>query len=253
MFEIGQTNTDIVELYFDDQVQVVSDLTKFSDRAIKDPKPIFKMPIKPGQTKEVYIKVKGQDELVIPIHVSSTQTIQSKGQVRETLFGLFAGILAVMILYNLFLFLSLRTSIYFFYVINILPLFIGQSSLVGYANKFFWPNSNFWPDHAVVIFPLLSIIFRTDIHVAFYQSKTTHALVHLGHQCIYSSQCDWYWLFINWPNSNSLYYSKRQWHGVGAGHYYHLCCINEKESKLSQVRFGCLDHLFNWGDTLCHA
>lgn len=159
MFEIGQTNTDIVELYFDDQVQVVSDLTKFSDRAIKDPKPIFKMPIKPGQTKEVYIKVKGQDELVIPIHVSSTQTIQSKGQVRETLFGLFAGILAVMILYNLFLFLSLRTSIYFFYVINILPLFIGQSSLVGYANKFFWPNSNFWPDHAVVIFPLLSIIF----------------------------------------------------------------------------------------------
>jgi signal transduction histidine kinase len=140
-------------------VQLVSDLTKFSDRAIPDPKPIFLLKIRPGETKTVYFRIKGQDELVVPIHVSSSQTIQSKGQLRETLFGLFTGILAVMILYNLFLFLSLRTSIYFFYVINILPLFIGQSSLVGYANKFFWPNSNFWPDHAVVIFPLLSIIF----------------------------------------------------------------------------------------------
>lgn len=159
MLEIGQTNTDIVELYYDDEVQVVSDLTKFTDRLISDPKPIFKLKLKPGETKEVYVKVAGQDELVVPIHVSSSETIRNKGQIRETLFGVFAGILAVMILYNLFLFLSLRTSIYFFYVINILPLFIGQSSLVGYANKFFWPNSNFWPDHAVVIFLLLSIIF----------------------------------------------------------------------------------------------
>ncbi|MFT5513849.1 MAG: hypothetical protein ACI8SE_002260, partial [Bacteroidia bacterium] len=142
MLEIGQTNTDIVELYYDNEVILVSDLTKFSDRLIPDPKPLFKMPIQPGETKEIYVKVQGQDELVVPIHISSSETIQSKGQLRETLFGLFAGILAVMILYNLFLFLSLRTSIYFFYVTNILPLFIGQSSLVGYANKFFWPNSN---------------------------------------------------------------------------------------------------------------
>ena len=47
MFEIGQTNTDIVELYFDNEVQLVSDLTKFTDRLIPDPKPVFKMPIKP--------------------------------------------------------------------------------------------------------------------------------------------------------------------------------------------------------------
>ncbi len=159
MLEIGQTNTDLVEFYYDDQVAIVSDLIKFNDREVKDPKPIFRFPIKPGQTKAVYVKVEGQDELVVPIHVSGSETIRDKGQLRETLFGLFAGILAVMILYNLFIFLSLRTSIYFFYVINILPLFIGQSSLVGYANKFFWPNSNFWPDHAVTIFPLLSIIF----------------------------------------------------------------------------------------------
>lgn len=159
MLEIGQTNTDLVEFYYDDQVAIVSDLIKFNDREVKDPKPIFRFPIKPGQTKAVYVKVEGQDELVVPIHVSGSETIRDKGQLRETLFGLFAGILAVMILYNLFIFLSLRTSIYFFYVINILPLFIGQSSLVGYANKFFWPNSNFWPDHAVTIFPLISIIF----------------------------------------------------------------------------------------------
>lgn len=159
MLEIGQTNTDVVAFYYDNEVQIVSDLTKFNDRLIKDPKPIVVLPIKPGETKTIFVKVSGQDELVVPIHVSSVETIRGRGQIRETLFGLFAGILAVMILYNLFLFLSLRTSIYFFYVINILPLFIGQSSIVGFANKFFWPNSNFWPDHAPVIFPFLSIIF----------------------------------------------------------------------------------------------
>ncbi len=160
LFEIGQTNTDHVEMYGKGlEPQIISDLVAFTERSYPDPKPIFNLRLKPNDSKEIWVKVKGQDELVVPIHTGSKDAILEKSRRRETLFGIFAGIMAVMILYNLFLFISLRSSIYFFYVINILPLFIGQSSLLGYSNKFFWPDSAFWPDHAPIVFPLLSIVF----------------------------------------------------------------------------------------------
>lgn len=157
--EIGQANTDLVELHVDNKTQVVSDLKKFSERNIKDPTPTFILDIAPGDEKDIYIKIQGADELVVPIHMGSQELIVSMSRRRDTLFGVFAGILAVMILYNLFLFLSLRTKIYFLYVMFILPLLLGQSSLLGYSNKFFWPNSDFWPNQGGIVFPLLTITF----------------------------------------------------------------------------------------------
>ena len=158
-FEIGQTSTDEVHLYINGKQYISSDKEPFHERSIKDPKPIFRVPFRPGDTKTVFVMLSGADELVVPIHVGSADIIIGRSQVRETLFGLFAGIMSVMILYNLFLFISLRSSIYLYYVMNILSLFIGQSSLVGYASKYFWPASGYLADKSVIIFPLLSIVF----------------------------------------------------------------------------------------------
>lgn len=159
LLEVGQSNTDYVEFYADGQKKLISDKLPFNVREYADPIPIFKLDIAPGKTKPVYIKIHGDEELVVPIHTGSAQAIYNRSQLRQTLFGLFLGIMGVMILYNLFLFLSLRTNIYLIYVASILSLFIGQSSLQGYANKFFWPASDFWPTHSVIIFPMLSIVF----------------------------------------------------------------------------------------------
>ncbi len=159
LFEIGQTNTDYVGFYANGKSYFTSINAPFYERLIHDPKPIFPVEILPGKTEVVFAEIKGKDELVVPIHIGSKGSITSKSHTRQSLFALFVGIFVVMILYNLFLFISLRSTIYFLYVLYIVPLFIGQSSLLGYSNQFFWPNSAVIPDQAVTVFPLLTIVF----------------------------------------------------------------------------------------------
>ncbi|MBF0441163.1 MAG: response regulator, partial [Oligoflexales bacterium] len=52
----------------------------------------------------------------------------------------YAGILSVIILYNVFLAISLKNIVYFFYVLHVLTLLVLQMSLLGFSSQFFWPN-----------------------------------------------------------------------------------------------------------------
>jgi two-component system, NtrC family, sensor kinase len=64
----------------------------------------------------------------------------------ELWFSLYAGIMIVMIIYNLFLFFSTRDKIYFIYVAFILFVMLTQLSIFGFTAKFLWPN-NAWMNY----------------------------------------------------------------------------------------------------------
>ncbi|MCB9261059.1 MAG: GHKL domain-containing protein [Flavobacteriales bacterium] len=159
MIEIGQPNADFIEFYVDEHVETFSDMKPFSVRKFQDAKALFEFRILPSESKEIYFKIRSSDELIIPIYVNTPPKILQKRQKAETFFGVFFGIMLVMIFYNLFIYFSLRTQDYLLYVINILFLMLGQGSLLGYLGKYLWPNSGVLSNISGIIFPLLSIIF----------------------------------------------------------------------------------------------
>ncbi|MCB0732992.1 MAG: hypothetical protein H6608_06100 [Flavobacteriales bacterium] len=128
-----------------------------TQRDVADPHPIITLPNVTGIC-QILLIVKSKDELVLPIYAGEKKDILKRSSNRENLFGLFTGIMTVMMLYNFFHFLSLRTRIYFLYVLNILFLYLGQAAIVGYANKYFWPSLSNWPSIAIVLLPLASIV-----------------------------------------------------------------------------------------------
>src|SRR5690606_24809117 len=82
-------------------------------------------------------------------------------------FGVYSGIILVMILYNFFLYLSTTDRQYLYYVLYIAVVGLTQACLKGYAAKFLWPDSNWLILHANHIVTVLSGIFSILFSIVF--------------------------------------------------------------------------------------
>jgi signal transduction histidine kinase len=101
---------------------------------------VFDLNLKPTEIATYFIKVESGDQIILPITISD-KTIVSQKNARNNMFaGLYFGIILVMVLYNIFIYLSIRDRSYLFYVLYILLVGLTQSVLNGYAFKYFWPN-----------------------------------------------------------------------------------------------------------------
>jgi two-component system, NtrC family, sensor kinase len=101
---------------------------------------------------EVYLKLESNELLVTTIKVGPKDSFNSGLTTQELIFGLYSGIMFVMLIYNFFLFLSVRDKSYIYYVCYILSIWLTQISISGFASKYLW-SANEWLDHnAVTVF-----------------------------------------------------------------------------------------------------
>lgn len=73
----------------------------------------------------------------------------------ELWFSFYTGLMIVMIIYNLFVYLSTRDRIYFLYIIFILAVLLTQLSIFGFTNKFLWPTNSWLNYQSTNIFTSL--------------------------------------------------------------------------------------------------
>ncbi len=120
---------------------------------------IFDLHIPQGESREYLMKIIASEQIQVPLTVSSIQTISEDIFTKDLIFGLYAGIILVMLLYNLFIYFSVRDKSYLYYVGYI--LFVGwtQACLQGYSARFLYPSSYFLANAMMVWVPALSGIF----------------------------------------------------------------------------------------------
>lgn len=131
----------------------------FSHREMKHRHFIFNLEIEPKKTKTYYIQVQGSGDLHPPINLWNPGSFIEKTQIEFSLLGLFYGMISVMILYNLFLFFSLRIISYLHYVLVITCTLMGQLSTNGLAYQYIWPNSPMWNVISTPFWVSLACIF----------------------------------------------------------------------------------------------
>jgi two-component system NtrC family sensor kinase len=88
--------------------------------------------IPPGKAKTVYIRLKSSSPSIIPLEIYSETQYWAEYSSKNTGFGIFIGIVLVMIIYNLFLFLIIGDKSYIFYVSYVAFLSVSQGLLHGY-------------------------------------------------------------------------------------------------------------------------
>ncbi len=127
----------------------------FYQRFYTDPDYLFDVNIPPGTEKTVYLKIASKEGIQLPITVGCENMIFEKIKNRDLLSGIYYGIMIAMILYNLFIYFSVRDKSYVYYVVYIVFVMLTQATIQGYSYQYLWPGSIFMVRYDMYIFPCL--------------------------------------------------------------------------------------------------
>ncbi|GAA3973950.1 hypothetical protein GCM10022278_33790 [Allohahella marinimesophila] len=133
----------------------------------------FPMWLGPGDETTLYFRIRSQSSMQTPVTISAPKHFYEHAQADILKHALYFGVMLAMLLYNFFLFLSLRESVYLFYILFVLGTLFTQMSITGLWAQFFFPELAAIQDHIfrfsvptmVISAGLFTVTFlRLDIH-----------------------------------------------------------------------------------------
>lgn len=128
----------------------------YRDRLFKATDFIYELHVPTNTARTYLIRLRSNEQIILPMFISSKESTTEILNQRGLVYGIHIGILLVMILYNLFLFISVKDKSYLYYVFYILFIGLTQITLTGYTFKFFFADTPFLFNKSIVIFPALA-------------------------------------------------------------------------------------------------
>lgn len=97
---------------------------------------IYPITLNPGESSNIYIRVKSSSSLSIPLFLSTEKAFIERQQTLDTVNGIYLGITFGLCVYNLFLWIGVRKKVYGLYVLVIINLMLFNSTMLGYTFRF---------------------------------------------------------------------------------------------------------------------
>jgi two-component system NtrC family sensor kinase len=147
------------------------DCRPFSNRDFARPDFAFKLSLSKNESALVLFKVKGGEQVQAPINIGERKMMARSFMDDDLLVGLYAGIILVMVFYNLFIYTSTKDQSYLFYVFYILIVGLTQLNFLGYTSKYLWPDSTYISNIAVYILSSITAISSMEFMKRFLSTK----------------------------------------------------------------------------------
>jgi signal transduction histidine kinase len=160
LLNLSSPTIDKVEFYYPNikneyhSIKMGEELV-FNNRKYKDPSYLFDVIIPIGETNIYYLKISSKDGIQLPIKIGTKNAIYNYIKNRDLLSGIYLGIMLVMILYNLFVYFSVKDISYLVYVFYILLVLLAQTLLQGYPFQYLWGDYPQFAQYSIFIFPSL--------------------------------------------------------------------------------------------------
>jgi serine phosphatase RsbU (regulator of sigma subunit) len=100
-------------------------------------------------THTFYVRVRSSSSMRVPMQVVAEHAHSEAALESELLYGLYYGVMLVMLVYNLLVFFTLNDVSYLYYVVSIFFTLLLFSSLSGHAYQYIWYDSAWWANHTV--------------------------------------------------------------------------------------------------------
>ena len=137
----------------------------------------------------IYLRIATIEQMTLPVYISTGEAAWDMVRASNLLFGGYFGIILVMMLYNFFIFLSVRDISYLYYVFYVLLMGLTQAALEGFTHFYFWPESPNFANHSIYIFTSLvsiaAILFlraflRTRIYAPTFHKISNYLLLYFS-------------------------------------------------------------------------
>ncbi len=163
LIEFYDQTIDYIEVYIPDTLKnydsiVMGDAFPFNQKELHHKNfEIFVDPSIEG-INTYYFRIKSHTYADIRIALRSVSRFVEYSLFEYFLYGLFYGMIVIIILYNLLMYLAIREVKYLYYTFYILSVGLYASCVDGVAYQYLWPNSPQWNQIAHGVF-LFSLIF----------------------------------------------------------------------------------------------
>ncbi len=193
LIEVAYPPLDAVSFYINGQLRsLTGDHLAFSSRPYAHRH--FVLPVKFTQEEAVLIDIRvvNAGNLTVPIRLWSRGGFERHNQVSYGLLAAYFGLMVGLAVYNLLLFLSLRSPSYLCYVLFILALGYGLWSYNGFQAQYVSPDWPAWNDRSPLVGFTLAGIFgilfvRTSLAIGEHLPTTNHWL--LAFVLMFAVQC----------------------------------------------------------------
>ena len=178
LLELAYPPLDHLDLYMPDAagdyrlVRQTGDALPFASREIRQNNYLFDLSFKPDQQQTVYLRMASEGSIQAPVTLWSSTAYLEDQPVRLYVLGIIYGVLLGMVVYNLFIFLSVRDTSYLYYIFYIASFGLYQLSVNGAAVEYFWPDNPWWANAATPFFIGCAGLFGSQFARSFLQTKT---------------------------------------------------------------------------------
>jgi hypothetical protein len=151
-------------------------LRPFSVREVPYRYAVFKLPLLPDQDQTVYLRFQSPQPMLLPLTIWSLESFANQAASDLLKYGLFFGVMLVMLVYNLFLFASLRDRSYLLLVLFIASFSLHIAFREGLAKQYLVPDQ-FTLDTLIFTTPL-SLITLILFTISFLKTKVHTPSLH---------------------------------------------------------------------------
>jgi|GEM_PF-1447384 len=159
--EVRNPLLDRVDLYVPGKqgyaLKQAGDLFPFSHREVKYRSFVFPLVIEPGLSVFL-LRVESRSNTNIPLTLWSQGAFLEKAADELPLLWMFYGLMLAMVLYNLFIFFSIRESDYLYLVLFIFSFVVFRLAYNGLAFQYLWPDLIWWANNCIPFLVSLSAI-----------------------------------------------------------------------------------------------
>lgn len=161
ILQINQPIIDEVEVYHLDvhEQQFIKESAGeyqfFHLRKYLTPQYLFDLKVPNDSTRTWYIRVKCKENMQVPMLIGTRISVLNSTLLTNLASGIYIGIMLVMMLYNLFIYTTVRDKSYLWYSLYIVVVLLTQTSLQGYTFQFLWPNKPQLSMYSQFFFPSL--------------------------------------------------------------------------------------------------
>lgn len=156
LLNIAYPNLSRVTLYAQDSggarlLGVQGNEVAYAAAVAGSPNIVYDLKLPPGNGQSYLMHVYSEHPIILPAEVHTYEALHDSINLQTIVTGLYLGVLAVMFLYNLFLFYGTRDNSYLYYIVYIFCLALAQVTAAGYGYRYIWPE-HAWINRYAVVF-----------------------------------------------------------------------------------------------------
>jgi diguanylate cyclase (GGDEF)-like protein len=156
LLELPRAFIDDVRLFHlqNDQLltkYALGDEQPFAQRVVQHQNLVMPLTLAPG-VHQIYLRMASSGTIEAPLRLWEPAAFQAAAAKEHLLAGAVLGMLVVMVVYNLFIYLSTRDINYLYYIAFVASYLMFWSTLWGYTFAYVWPNEIRWNSIAVPVF-----------------------------------------------------------------------------------------------------